>query len=427
MALELENNFCQKMDIIFPNNYPKKILLAISGGLDSVALLFLLQKYCNDKKITLIAATIDHKMRDASAKEAAFVADICQNNQIKHHLLINNNFIPDRNIEANLREIRYNLLLDLCHEEQIEYLFLAHHKQDVAENFLIRLFRGSGIDGLSAMEEISKLKNIHLIRPLLDFSKEELQKYLKEKNIKHIEDPTNKDEKFLRNKIRNFLNNIDDKDLINDRIIKASKSILENRKIINKIVKEKADQIYQLYDLGYFLLNKQKFKDLELELALRYINIIVNYFNGKFYKSRLRKIENLYHWMTSNKKHLAKNFDGAMIEDYDDNYFIIYREKSKIQDMIINKDGQYDWDNRFKITIKNKKQSYQELTIGTLHSTEFNQLLKNNINFKRFNKIKNPIKKIFYTIPVIRSGNDILAIPNLDFINGDIDILCILK
>lgn len=427
MALELENNFCQKMDIIFPNNYPKKILLAISGGLDSVALLFLLQKYCNDKKITLIAATIDHKMRDASAKEAAFVADICQNNQIKHHLLINNNFIPDRNIEANLREIRYNLLLDLCYEEQIEYLFLAHHKQDVAENFLIRLFRGSGIDGLSAMEEISKLKNIHLIRPLLDFSKEELQKYLKEKNIKHIEDPTNKDKKFLRNKIRNFLNNLDDKDLINDRIIKASKSILENRKIINKIVKEKADQIYQLYDLGYFLLNKQKFKDLELELALRYLNIIVNYFNGKFYKSRLRKIENLYHWMTSNKKHLAKNFDGAMIEDYDDNYFIIYREKSKIQDMIINKDGQYDWDNRFKITIKNKKQSYQELTIGTLHSTEFNQLLKNNINFKRFNKIKNPIKKIFYTIPVIRSGNDILAIPNLDFINGDIDILCILK
>ena len=410
MFFNLENKFNQKLQEILSKKYPKKIIIAVSGGVDSMALLFLANKFCQMNNIDPIAITVDHKMRQESIKEAKFVAKICQKNQIKHYILENNYFIPKSNVESNLREIRYELLLNFAKQEDIKDIIIAHHRQDIAENFLIRLFRGSGIDGLSSMEEITIFKNIILIRPLLDFTKDELVKYLQEKNITHIEDPSNRDQRFLRNKIRNFLNEFEEKDLINHRIVKASKNILENRKIIENLIEEKSNEIYVFNDLGYFLLKKDDFGHLYKEMALRYLNLIFNYFSGGFYKSRLEKIENLYNWLISKQEHKAKTFNGTIIEDYDDENFIIYREKSKIKSQKIT-EYSFIWDNRFSIEI-DKNFDLENLEISNLDVKEFN-LLSRDIKSDRYQNLKNPLKKVFCTIPVIKNGENILAIHNL--------------
>ena len=260
------------------------------------------------------------------------------------------------------------------------------------------------------MEEISEFKNTNLVRPLLDFSKEELQKYLKEKNIDYIEDPSNKDQKFLRNKIRHFLNEFPEKNLINQRIVKASKNILENRKIIENLIEEKSSEIYQFNQLGYYLVHKNNFKNLHKELALRYLNLIFNHFNGKFYKSRFEKINNLYDWLIQDQIHKANNFNGAIIEDFNEENFIIYREKSKIKNFKITQYS-FIWDNIFKIEI-DENINLDNLEIITFDAKEFNLLLKDP-KFRKYQNLKNPLKKIFYTIPIIKKNNEIIAIYHL--------------
>jgi tRNA(Ile)-lysidine synthase len=416
----LESHFNQKIANIFDNNLPDKLIIAVSGGVDSMALLFLSHNFCQKNNINLIAITIDHKIREESKEEAEFVKNICQKFNIKHKILENNYFIPNSNIESNLREIRYDLLSNFAKQNNIKNILIAHHQQDIAENFLIRLFRGSGIDGLSAIDEITKLKNINLIRPLLDITKLQLQEYLQEKNIAHINDKTNDDQKFLRNKIRIFLNDFEDRDIINYRINKASQNILENRKIIENIIIEKANEIYQFNNLGYFLLKKNNFKNLPQELALRYLNLIFNYFNGQFYKARLSKIKNIYNYIILDDKYLAKNFNGTIFEDFDKDNLIFYREKSQIKLYNITK-YQFIWDNRFKINI-NKKINLENLEISNMKDSEFNLLLKNS-EFDQYKNLKNPLKKIFYTIPVIKLNSKIIAIYQL-LNNYDILITC---
>lgn len=407
MPYDFEDGFNQKLKEILGTNLPKKIIIAVSGGIDSMALLSLSNQFCQKNNIDLIAITVDHKTREDSAMEAKFVTKICQKHKVQHQILENNFVTPTSNIESSLREIRYKLLLDFAKEQGIKNILIAHHQQDVAENFLIRLFRGSGIDGLSSIEEFITFKNTNFIRPLLDFTKDQLQKYLQINNITHIEDPSNQDQKFLRNKIRTFLNSFEDKEVINQRISRASKNILENRKIIENLVKEKSREIYKFNDLGYFVLKKKNFKNLNKELSFRYLNLIINYFNGKFYKSRLKKIEALYGWLLFDQDHKAKNFNGAIIENFDEESFIIYREKSKIDLQKITEHS-FIWDNRFQVNI-NKNLNLKNLKITALDAKELNILLKGKKNLK-YKNLKIPLKKVFYTIPIIRKGDNIFAI-----------------
>jgi len=402
----LEVNFQKIINKVFPKKMPEKIAVAVSGGIDSMALIFLLNNlYGKKNKIT--ALIVDHNFRENSDKEAKLVYQILQNNNINCQILtsyLEKNF--KANIEANLRQVRYDLLNKFCVKNKIKHLFIGHHKQDLAENFLIRLFRGSGIDGLAATDYESKFHDIKIIRPLLDFNKEDLKNYLEKNNINWVEDESNKEEKYLRNKIRNFLESLDNKEVINKRIAKASNSILANKKIVEKYLKEKSGDILEFNEMGYFLLNIKNFCELEEEIAKKYLALSLMEISGNYYKPRLSKLENLYSKILVNKD-FKTTFYGCVIEQYDNSKLIIYREKSAIKtdQEICQKICQKIWDNRFRINTK------QDFEITTIDAAEFNKL-EISYNIK---------KEIIYTLPVFRKDKRIVAIPHLNYYSGAIN------
>lgn len=172
----LTNSFFVKIEEIFQKKLPKKIAVAVSGGADSLALTLLLDDFCRTKKIKLFAITVDHKMRQASSKEALELGEILAKRKIPHEILtISAAKIPQKNIEAKLREMRYELFLKFCQKNKIEFLFLGHHLGDVAENFLIRLFRGSGLDGLSTMKEVVSRKSLVVSQENLENLRDETE------------------------------------------------------------------------------------------------------------------------------------------------------------------------------------------------------------------------------------------------------------
>ncbi len=357
------------IDIFFKNNFiatPKTIAVAVSGGVDSMALLFLLNEFCQRNKIKLHAITVDHKIRQASTAEAAQLAKILAKHKINHQILtINAAKIPQKNIEMNLREARYELLCSYCTENKIEHLFLGHHAQDIAENFLIRLFRGSQIDGLAAMSEISQRANIKLCRPLLAAQKDELKKFLQSKKIKWFEDETNSDEKFLRNKIRNFLESFSDKNLICERIGKAAQILSETRNQLDEILLEKAKKCLKFIELqninsidsgakanaknnaskGFkaninefaFILNLAEYKKIPPNIAQKILSLVLVEISGDIYKPRLEGLKNFEKNIFALQKTQKKNFYGCMAKidkataTATSPQIIIYRDQNEAQ------------------------------------------------------------------------------------------------
>lgn len=181
------------------------MLVAVSGGADSLALLLLTNAIIRGR---CVAATVDHGLRDESAEEAAFVAAVCAERGIEHHILTG--ILPDRvgrtaNLSARARAMRYRLLEDFLKERGLRWLATAHHADDQLETFIMRANRGSGVAGLSGIRR----RGAHIIRPLLGCRREELAALLWREGIEPVDDPTNSDARFDRARLRKVLSTVD--------------------------------------------------------------------------------------------------------------------------------------------------------------------------------------------------------------------------
>lgn len=259
----------------------KNIAIGVSGGADSLSLVLKAHEELRVYGYNIIALTVDHKLRPTSTTEAEYVAKIMKENNIEHHILTWNEEKPSCGIEEAARIARYNLINNWCEKNHISVLMIAHHILDQAETFLMRLQRGSGLEGLCSIREISKWKNLTLLRPLLHTHPDTLKKYLIDKNIKWIEDESNSNEDFLRVRLRNFLPIFTEKTGISVNKIDEAVTNLQSTEnfmemyIIslfeNKIQKIASD-IYSLKYTTYLSLHREiKFRFLAKILSKTYI------------------------------------------------------------------------------------------------------------------------------------------------------------
>ena len=200
------------------------VAVAVSGGPDSMSLLFLVNAFIKYKKGNLIALIVDHRIRKNSKEEAKFISTYLNKNNINSQILTAN---KDKVIKKSMNEARdnrYNLLTDYCIKNNILHLFIAHHKDDNLETFLSRKIAGSDFYGLKSMSEFSLYNKVFIIRPLLNFSKDALLNYNKKNKIEYINDPSNLNLDYTRPTIRNFLKKSDQKTI--KQINKDFESIL---------------------------------------------------------------------------------------------------------------------------------------------------------------------------------------------------------
>ncbi len=297
--------------------YPDKVLVAVSGGADSMALTFMLDEFCRENNIKLFAVTVDHAMREGSSAEAISVGNMLLSKRIPHKILSVKKS-PKSNIEASLRQARYELLTNFAKENNIEHIFTAHHKDDLAENFLIRLFRGSQLDGLSGMDEVSEVSGVKICRPLLEAAKEDLVNYLKEQNVAWFEDESNADERFLRNKIRKFLSTFEEKSAITNRIVKFSENLRESRDLEDEEVLKEAKKALIFVENGVnggnFLLNLKKYRQINRKIALKILSLAMAEVSQKGYKPRLEGLELFESDILALEKGKKRDFYGCQVK-----------------------------------------------------------------------------------------------------------------
>ncbi len=149
----------------------KKFVVAVSGGPDSLALTALTKAVNSEKNLRFFYVLVNHNIRKNSFLEANKIKRLLKKNHI-HLNILNNKSQIKKNIQSEARKIRYDLLIKFCKKKKTKVLMTAHHLDDQVETFFIRLSRGSGLTGLSAMQKLTKLnREILLLRPLLNVQK----------------------------------------------------------------------------------------------------------------------------------------------------------------------------------------------------------------------------------------------------------------
>lgn len=248
------STFKKSMENLFENFVEKSFLLTVSGGVDSMVLAHLFA----DSGINFQIAHINYKLRGKdSDDDAKLVKDFCDKNQIKIHLyeVSEKDEKPGGSIQLWARELRYKFFREIQETENLEYLVTAHHLNDQLETFLINLSRGSGIKGLSGIPNNEN----HVLRPLLNFSKEEIYRFAKECNIDFREDSSNLKNDYLRNKIRNKIvpELLETNESFLDNFNKSLKILSQTKDFIENEISKKIDD-YKTEKSGQIILNKKK-------------------------------------------------------------------------------------------------------------------------------------------------------------------------
>ena len=321
------NNFYKKFEAILSKNVKKNnFAVAVSGGPDSLCLAYFGKKYVSNFKNRMHVLIVNHNLRSESKSEALQVREILNKNGIKSKILNWKGKIPKSNIQSKARNIRYSLISNYCLNKKINYLLTAHHMDDQIENFFIRLFRGSGVTGLSSMSEIiSYNKELNILRPLLNFRKSDLE-YVTINYFKtFIKDPSNKDEKFLRVRVRKYRKSMEEDGLDTSKIIKTVNNLVSANKALN-IYKNKAFNKYVSFlSKNRCLVNETIFSDEAGEIIFRSFSDILSLVSGTYYPPRSKKIINLIERLKKNK--FKKSTLGGCTIEKKDNFISISREQ----------------------------------------------------------------------------------------------------
>ena len=232
------------------------LILACSGGPDSMCLLDLLLKFREKTNINIIIAHVHHNVRKESDDELVFVRDYATNNDVIFETMKIENY-SGSNFECEARDKRYGYFGKLIEKYGAKYLLTAHHGDDLMETILMRMVRGSNLKGYSGFDRVSDQGNYKVLRPLITLTKSEILDYNKENNIPYVNDYTNELDVHTRNRYRKYmLPKLKEEDSnVNLKFLKFSEVLKEYDEYIEKEVSKVINKVYvnDILDIDKFI------------------------------------------------------------------------------------------------------------------------------------------------------------------------------
>jgi tRNA(Ile)-lysidine synthase len=354
--------------------YPH-LAIAVSGGPDSVALMHLaaLWSAARGGSPALSVLTVDHGLRPESREEALMVASMAAGLGLVHAILAWEEVgRGSRGLQERARAARYSLMADYCHAHDIPAIVTAHHLDDQAETFLMRLKRGSGLDGLAAIPEDGQWAGIAILRPLLDVPKARLAATLTEAGIAFVADASNADRRFERARMRASSEALAELGLTPEALALSARRLRRAREALDHAAQEFLDRHSETSEAGYSLIDRHALASTPQEIALRALSRIISAVGGAEGPVRLAKLEALLGALLENSG-TAHTLGGCRLEPVAERLGIFREIRRKGLPVLSLQPGQTKlWDNRFKIELGRDEPS--PVTVRALGDLGFKDL-----------------------------------------------------
>jgi tRNA(Ile)-lysidine synthase len=292
--------------------------VGVSGGSDSLALMHLLGDWAaRHRRPAPAVLCVDHGLRPDSAKEARKVLAWAKKAGLKAQILAFNGKPPKSDIEAEAREARYRLMGAWAVEKGVAAVYVAHTADDQAETFLIRLGRGSGVDGLSAMRVLSpyplaEFADLALVRPLLGRTRESLRATLARRGQDWIEDPMNADPRFVRARIRAAWPALEALGLSKARIADAASHLARAREALETVSAAVFERACR-FDGEKAVIDPAALCGAPRELGLRVLARVLTLVSRNRYRPRFERLERLYALIAAGKLGSGRTLHGCRI------------------------------------------------------------------------------------------------------------------
>jgi tRNA(Ile)-lysidine synthase len=318
-------------DVFRPWEHARGILLGVSGGPDSVALMLLAVEWAGGCAVPppLYVATVDHGLRKESRGEAEMAANWAAALGLPHAILAWEGTKPESRVQERARAARYSLLAQYAISIGADHIMTAHHADDQAETILFRLLRGSGISGLAGMQRSSKRNGIILARPLLDFTKAELTALCVSKAHPFVRDPSNHDPAYARTRLRRLNGILAEEGLDRKALIRLGRRAARADAALAQRAFAIAAALEARREPGVFSANISALAGETEEIVVRFLADELKLING--YKPiRLDRLESLarrVHQALRTGAPLGATLAGATLRLQSGGFFIIRRER----------------------------------------------------------------------------------------------------
>ena len=326
-----------------------RIALAVSGGRDSMALMYLVYRWKAHLalNIDIEVLTVNHNLRKAAEDECRFVHKITENYGFRHTVLSWKHGHIDTSIQEKARKARYKLMLDYVRGENINTILTAHTSDDNIETFIMRLAKGSGIDGLKSINEIRYEDGIQIQRPLLSLSRSLTTKILRSTGNEWVDDPTNDDESFERVKIRNNISSLSTFNISSNNLTKTIQRLARTHESISYFTNSVSEKLVELSELGHADIDFDKLSNYPEEIILRVIAKALTDINGGTVS--LSSLEAVIADLIKTGR--SKTLNGCQIIPKKNKYVIV-RENRGIRPVEIKINERISWDGRFDVHLK---------------------------------------------------------------------------
>jgi tRNA(Ile)-lysidine synthase len=402
------DEFASLMAPLGPFESQPRIAVACSGGRDSMALTLLIRDWAAARGGDATALIVDHALRPESAAEAGQVAKWLQSRGIAPRILRRCGPIPSADIQAAARNARYTLMSDWCEANQCLHLAVGHHLDDQAETFLLRLARGSGVDGLAAIAPVSETRTMRIVRPLLRIPGERLARTLAQFDMPdYVEDPSNRDSAFARVRMRRLASTLGREGMTPRRLADTAARMARARAALEDAVAGLLAHAAVLHAAGYCFIQTMPLRAAPREVALRALARVLICIGGRDYPPRLERLERLYAWLFAVDGGRGRTLSGCRVLKRE-SALLICREPAAATSVLAARDT-LDWDNRFRLRLHVRGQSRGE--IRRLGNAGWRRAVGDAPALKS-TPIPAPARP---SLPALWSSSELLAVPHLGY------------
>ena len=342
--------------------------LAVSGGADSMALMLMARQWtqkAGSNPTCLTVLCVDHGLRDEAASEADWVAEQARAQGLECAVL---RWRPGRKhsrIQADARQARYDLMARYAHSHGLDALVTAHHLDDQAETLLMRLARGSGLDGLAGIPEEGLWAGLRVIRPFLDIPKARLVATLEKERRQWLEDPSNDDARFERVRLRQAMDELEKLGIAPDALARSARRLRRAREALDHAAGDFLRRHASLDDAGFCRIDATAFLDAPQEIALRALARALRGVGGRISAPQLAKLEALLDTLRE-KNHAVATLGGCRVVQGRDDILVLREVGRAALGTLVLKPGESGlWDNRYRVSLdRNSRAPVQVRALG---------------------------------------------------------------